>query len=239
MQRVVHRADTRGKTVTDWLDSSHTFSFNEYWEGSRIHFGALRVLNDDYVKASTGFGRHPHNNMEIVSIPLKGELTHADSTGEVKRTIRYGEIQTMSAGAGIFHSEMNNSEKEELNFLQIWIIPRRDGFKPEYHDHQITKLFERNKLKTIVSPNGDVGAKLNQSAWFSLGDFDSGIEFVYKVHKREKQGVYFFIIEGEVEIDGEVLNARDGFGISGVNSVHLKAIKDSKILSIEIPMNFQ
>lgn len=232
--KILDRADTRGHSRTPWLNSYHTFSFDQYWNEERMGWGALRVINDDTVKPKTGFGMHPHKNMEIVSIPLSGELTHGDSEGHLK-TIRFGEIQTMTAGTGIIHSEMNNNQDEEVKFLQIWVLPQRNGLKPDYHDFVIKDLLQPNKLNLIVSPNDEVSATLHQNAWFSLGDFEPGQKIEYQLH-GEKQGIYIFLLEGEIEAGGETLTTRDGLGLSSISKVDIETKKPSRILLIEIPM---
>lgn len=233
ISKIIDRNNTRGVSKTSWLESHHTFSFNMYWNKDRTNFGALCVLNDDTVAPHTGFGRHPHENMEIVSIPLEGRLTHQDSTGS-KKSIEFGEIQTMTAGTGIFHSEMNDEDKV-CKFLQIWIEPNQQDLKPKYNDYRIKDLLQKNKLNLIVSPDGDVPASLNQDAYFSLGDFDEGIEFEYSIHSDD-HGIYIFVLDGEVTVLGETLETRDGFGVSGPSSFNLKTTKQSRILLIEIPM---
>lgn len=234
MRRIIDRATSRGLSRSSWLTSFHTFSFNEYFNLERAGWGALKAINDDTVKPSSGFGMHPHKNMEIVSIPLAGELTHQDSQGNSK-TIRYGEIQTMSAGTGIIHNEMNNSVTDGLQFLQIWIQPKKNGLNPEYHYHKLYKILEQNKLKLIVSPNDEAPATLNQNAWISLGDFDEGFGDDYELHGKD-QGVYIFVIDGDIQANEESLHLRDGLGLAGLNKVVIKANKPSRVLLIEIPM---
>ena len=202
MKKVIHKADTRGRSRYDWLDSHHTFSFDEYFDSERINFGALRVLNDDRVAPGEGFQTHPHKNMEIVSIPLKGKLEHGDSKKN-NRVITVGDIQVMSAGTGIFHSEMNGSKTEPVEFLQIWIMPRERNTHPAYNDYSIREQERKNELSLIVSPDG---------------------------------GVYIFLIEGEIVVDGTVMQRRDGMGIYDTNSFELETLKDSHILLIEVPM---
>lgn len=198
-------------------------------------FGMLRVLNDDTVKPSTGFGMHPHSNMEIVSIPLSGSLTHGDSEGH-KKTIRWGEIQTMTAGTGIIHSEMNNSSTEEVKFLQIWVKPRQMGLKPDYHDYVIKDLLVKNQLNLVVSPGNEVPATLNQDAWFSIGEFDQGAKTEYKLH-GPNHGVYIFNLNGKINVADETLDERDGMGVAGLDTITIEALKESRVLVIEIPMN--
>ena len=255
MKKVIHKADTRGHSQYDWLDSYHTFSFDEYFDSNRINFGALRVLNDDKVAPGEGFQTHPHKNMEIISIPLKGHLQHGDSKKN-SRIITVGEIQTMSAGTGIFHSEVNASPVEPVEFLQIWIMPRERNTRPVYQDFSITELERPNELAVIVSPDGSTPASLLQDTWFSIGilqkgsrctasllqdtwfsigKVEAGKKLGYHMHQSHA-GVYIFLIEGEIVVDGEVLKRRDGMGVYDTNSFELETLKDSHILLIEVPM---
>ena len=172
MKKVIHKADTRGHSQYDWLDSYHTFSFDEYFDSDRINFGALRVLNDDKDATRQPFQTHPHKNMEVISIPLKGYLKHGDSVQNTK-TITPGDIQVMSTGSGIYHSEYNGSDKEQLEFLQIWVFPRVENTKPEYNNFDIRPLLKPNELALILSPNGKTPASIKQDAWFSMGSFDT------------------------------------------------------------------
>ena len=213
MKKVIHKADTRGHSQYDWLDSYHTFSFDEYFDSDRINFGALRVLNDDKVAPGQGFQTHPHKNMEVISIPLKGHLQHGDSKKN-SRIITVGEIQTMSAGTGIFHSEVNASPVEPVEFLQIWIMPRERNTRPVYQDFSITELERPNELAVIVSPDGSTPASLLQDTWFSIGKVEAGKKLGYHMHQSHA-GVYIFLIEGEIVVDGEVLKRRDGFPTDG------------------------
>lgn len=233
MQTLLHRADTRGHANHGFLDTHHTFSFAGYYDPERMNFGALRVLNDDVVKGGGGFGTHPHNNMEIVSIPLVGDLQHRDSMGHGE-VIRQGDIQVMSAGTGITHSEFNANADRPVNFLQIWILPKEANVKPRY-DQQTFTLGERhNRLQTVVSPDRN-GLWLHQDAWFSLGRFDAGQTGEYALHAPH-HGVYTFVISGDVEIGGETLHARDGLGVWAVDTVSFRASSDAELLLIEVPM---
>ena len=234
MKKVIHKADTRGHSQYDWLDSYHTFSFDEYFDSDRINFGALRVLNDDKVAPGEGFQTHPHKNMEIISIPLKGHLQHGDSKKN-SRIITVGEIQTMSAGTGIFHSEVNASPVEPVEFLQIWIMPRERNTHPVYKDFSIKELERPNELAVIVSPDGSTPASLLQDTWFSIGKVEAGKKLGYHLHQSHG-GVYIFLIEGEIVVDGEVLKRRDGMGVYDTKSFELETLKDSHILLIEVPM---
>lgn len=233
--KMIDRANTRGQSRTGWLKSFHTFSFDQYWNPERMGFGALRVLNDDTVQPNRGFGMHPHANMEIVSIPLSGSLTHGDSEGH-KKTIQWGEIQTMTAGTGIIHSEMNNSSTEEVKFLQIWIKPRRTGLKPDYHDFIIKDLLHKNQFNLIVSPGNEVPATLNQDVWFSIGEFDKDSQTQYEFHSPNN-GLYIFNLSGKIEVSDEILEERDGMGISQISDTSFRFLEESRVLLIEIPMN--
>ena len=234
MKKVIHKADTRGHSQYDWLDSYHTFSFDEYFDSNRINFGALRVLNDDKVAPGEGFQTHPHKNMEIISIPLKGHLQHGDSKKN-SRIITVGEIQTMSAGTGIFHSEVNASPVEPVEFLQIWVMPEKLNTPPAYQDFDIRPLLRKNEMALIVSPDGDAPAKLLQQAWFSIGEIEAGKKIGYHMHQSHS-GVYIFIMEGEVKVDGTMLSRRDGMGVYETGSFELETLEDSHILFIEVPM---
>lgn len=235
MKFVVHRADTRGYFDHGWLRTHHTFSFAGYWDPERIHFGALRVLNDDTVAPKKGFGMHPHRNMEVVSIPTQGFLRHGDSVKN-ERTITPGEVQVMSTGSGIYHSEYNASETEELKFLQIWVIPNVKDTKPEYHDYDIRPLLRHNELCAFISPSGgNTPAHLLQEAWFSAGAFDSKQQITYRMNGKDT-GAYIFVLEGDVKISGQVLSRRDGMGVWDVESVTMECLSDSQVLVVEVPM---
>lgn len=236
MEKVIHRAATRGYFDHGWLQTFHTFSFADYYNPQRIHFGALRVLNDDTVAGGEGFGSHPHDNMEIVSIPLSGELRHEDSMGHGE-VLRPGEIQVMSAGTGIVHSEFNNLPDREVKFLQIWIFPDRDDLTPRYEQIRLAKA-EPDRLRPIVAPKGEGGEHvgwIHQKAWLSTLDLTSGAETDYELHGAN-HGVYLFVLEGVVEAAGETLRTRDGMGIRRTERVALRGIENSHLLLIEVPM---
>lgn len=237
MNTVVHRAETRGHANHGWLDSHHTFSFANYHNPERMHFGALRVLNDDVVSPGMGFGKHPHDNMEIVSIPLSGDLEHEDSIGNVA-IIKEGDVQIMSAGTGIHHSEYNKNKDKEVKFLQIWVFPNKRNVEPRYDQISLKKIEKKNSFYQVLSPNPhDQGVWINQDAWFSLGKYDKNSNDEYKINRKEN-GAYFFVLEGEVEIAGEKLNSRDGMGIWDTDTVSLKALSDARILVMDVPMKF-
>jgi hypothetical protein len=234
---VYHAADSRGNADHGWLHSRHTFSFAGYYEPTRMHFGALRVLNDDFVAAGMGFGTHPHDNMEIISIPLEGDLEHRDSMGN-GTVIRHGDIQVMSAGTGIRHSEYNKNKDQPVKFLQIWVFPNKKNVTPRY-DQLTMKLEDRmNRLQQVLSPNSeDEGVWIHQDAWFNMGRFEENVEVDYTLHK-EDNGVYCFVLEGSFEIEGQILNKRDGYGISGLNIFKIKYLQvQSEILLMEVPMH--
>lgn len=236
MKTVLHKAGTRGHANHGWLDSYHTFSFAGYYDPSRVHFGLLRVLNDDVVKGGMGFGQHPHDNMEIVSIPLQGALEHRDNTGG-HAIIRSGEVQIMSAGSGIAHSEKNASSSEEVNFLQIWVFPKERNIKPRYDQRLFANADRKNVLQTVVAPekNGDA-LWINQDAWFTLTDLTKGTTLDYDLH-RPTSGVYVFVINGSVTAGDVSLNRRDGLGIEQTDKFSLRADSDAEVLLVEVPMN--
>ncbi len=236
MKTVLHKADTRGHANHGWLDSHHTFSFAGYYDPARTHFGLLRVLNDDVVAGGRGFGQHPHDNMEIISIPLKGSLEHGDNTGG-RGIIKSGEVQIMSAGSGIAHSEKNASSTEEVNFLQVWVFPKEKNIPPRY-DQKLFKAEDRvNKFQTVVAPDKNNNALwINQDAWFSLGNLAKDSSIDYAINKNTN-GVYAFIIEGDVTINGQKLNKRDGLGVWDADKLTITANSNAEVLLMEVPMN--
>lgn len=235
MNKVLHRSETRGRADHGWLQSRHTFSFADYHDPERVHFGRLRVVNDDVVAPARGFGTHPHRDMEIVSVPLSGTLRHRDSMGNV-HVIRAGEVQVMSAGSGVTHSEYNDSDSEPVNFLQIWVMPKLRGSAPRYGQRAFDPAQRRNRLQFVVAPDGAGDAlSLNQDAWFALADIDAGAALSYPLH-GSGNGVYLFVIEGEVDAAGERLSKRDGMGVSGVDAVDIASVTASTVLVMEVPM---
>jgi len=235
MATILHKAHTRGHANHGWLDTWHTFSFADYHDPTRVHFGALRVLNDDTVAGGMGFGRHPHDNMEIISIPLEGDLEHTDSMG-TKQVIRQGDVQVMSAGTGVVHAEKNKNSDRPVKFLQIWVFPNEKNVAPRYDQKSFSEADKHNKLVTIVSPmSSDEGVHIHQNAWFSLGKLDSETELTYKV-KEKGNGVYAFLLEGDVTINNVVLNTRDGAGFTDVDELKIKANVLSELLLMEVPM---
>lgn len=233
---ILHKAETRGHVNHGWLDSYHTFSFANYYNPERVHFGALRVLNDDQVSAGMGFGKHPHDNMEIISIPLEGDLEHRDSMGNVA-VIKHGDIQVMSAGTGVQHSEFNRNKDQLTKFLQIWVFPNKKNVTPRYDQITLNINDRHNKLQQILSPNtDDEGVWIHQDAWFHLGKFDKDFSIDYKL-KKQGNGVYAFVLQGDFIIDDNALNQRDGLGIWNTEQFSIKAIsQDAEILLMEVPM---
>lgn len=235
MKTVLHKAATRGHANHGWLNSYHSFSFAGYYNPERIHFGALRVLNDDSVAAGMGFGTHPHDNMEIISIPLSGDLKHKDSMGN-ETIIKQGDIQVMSAGTGISHSEMNANKDKEVKFLQIWVFPNKKNVQPRYGQITLDENKMKNNLLQVLSPTADdEGVWIHQDAWFSLGNLEKGITKEYQL-KGTNSGVYAFVLEGDVSINGEALNTRDGLAISETDTLNITADTDARLLLMEVPM---
>ena len=238
MKTVFHPSSQRGKANHGWLNSRHSFSFANYHDSSKMNFGLLRVLNDDVVSGGQGFGKHPHENMEIISIPLSGDLKHEDSMGN-KTVIREGEIQVMSAGTGIFHSEYNANKEQAVEFLQIWIFPRSQDIPPRYDQTELNDLHLANKLHQVLSPNpSDQGVWIHQDAWFHIGTFNEGIETVYPI-KKEGNGIYAFVLEGSFDINGQRLEKRDAIGIWETLELSIHSLDlNSRLLLIDVPMAF-
>lgn len=236
MKTILHKANTRGHANHGWLDSYHTFSFAGYHNPERVHFGALRVLNDDSVAAGMGFGAHPHDNMEIISIPTSGDLEHQDSMGN-KQVIKQGDVQAMSAGTGIQHSEKNKNHNKEVKFFQIWVFPKVKNIEPRYDQQTFADTDKHNKLLTVVSSLGtaDGSVQINQDAWFSLGKLDKDFSTSYTL-KNSNNGVYAFVIEGDVTINGQSLNRRDGLGITETDTLEIKADSHAELLLMEVPV---
>jgi redox-sensitive bicupin YhaK (pirin superfamily) len=232
---VLHKAETRGNANHGWLHSRHTFSFADYFDPERINFGMLRVLNDDTVEAGMGFGTHPHDNMEIISIPLEGDLEHKDNMHNVT-VIKKGDVQVMSAGTGITHSEYNKNRDKPVKFLQIWVIPNARNVKPRYDQITLDIADRHNKLQQILSPDpDDAGVWIYQKAWFHMGHLDKGFSTDYNI-KLKGNGVYAFILSGEVNINGQELNTRDGYGVWDTDRISLKANSETELLLMEVPM---
>ncbi|MDZ4711677.1 MAG: pirin family protein [bacterium] len=236
MKKTIHKADSRGYADHGWLKSYHTFSFANYYNPERSKFGVLRVLNDDVIEAGMGFGTHPHDNMEIITIPIKGEVAHKDSTG-TKGVIKDNEVQIMSAGSGLTHSEFNNSESDPLSLLQIWLFPKEKNIKPRYDQRSFSAEEMKNSFKTVVSPDeADKALWINQDSVFALTNIEKGKSVKYDI-KFKGNGMYLFVIEGSVKIDGDVLSARDAMGIEDADGIEVTAEENSKVLLIELPMN--
>lgn len=236
MKNILYKASERGKADFGWLKANYSFSFSNYYNPERIHFGVLRVLNDDTIGAGAGFGTHPHDNMEIITIPLKGAIAHRDSLGSAG-LIKVHDVQVMSAGSGIQHSEYNASKTEEAQLFQIWIFPKEKNVAPRYDQKTFLPENRKNQLMTVVSPQYEgQGLYIHQDAWISLGNFDQDLSLTYQV-KRPENGVYFMVIEGEVEINGTTLGRRDAWGISGVSDFTLTAKTAAEILVLDVPMH--
>jgi quercetin 2,3-dioxygenase len=234
LNKILYKSETRGKAEHGWLHSRFSFSFAGYYDPSRVHFGLLRVLNDDIIAAGTGFGMHPHDNMEIVSIVLKGEMMHGDNTGN-QTGLKKGEVQIMSAGTGIVHSE-HASKESEVHLLQIWVFPKEKNIKPRYDQKVFDEAGKNGKFQLLVSPDSS-GETLwiNQDAYFSIGNFDAATNQTYALHK-ESHGLFAFVIEGGVKIAGEDLGKRDAVGIWDVDAIDMDIEPESEILLIEVPM---
>lgn len=235
MKTIVHKANTRGDANHGWLKSKHTFSFANYYNPERMGFGALRVINDDHVEGGMGFGTHPHRDMEIISIPTAGKLAHKDTIG-TNGIIESGEIQVMSAGTGIAHSEMNGNADIPVKFFQIWVMPNKQGVEPRYQQLKIADMLKPNEFGQILSPNpDDAGVWIHQDAWFHMGNLDKGVSASYEL-KGNQHGVYAFVIEGKVKVGDEVLDTRDGIGIIDITGFEVEALEDSRVLLMEVPM---
>ncbi len=233
---ILHKADSRGLANHGWLKSHHTFSFANYYNPERMHFGVLRVLNDDTVQAGMGFGVHPHDNMEIISIPLEGDLEHKDSMGNVA-VIKKDDIQVMSAGTGITHSEYNKNADKQVKFLQIWVIPNKKNVSPRYDQITLKSEDRQNRLQQILSPSpDDDGVWIHQNAWFHMGTFDKGKSLEYAI-KDARNGVYAFVLKGKFVLNGQTLEPRDGMGIWDISALSLESLADSsEILLMDVPM---
>ena len=232
---VLHKSNTRGHANHGWLNSHHSFSFASYHNPERVHFGVLRVLNDDVVAAGRGFGTHPHDNMEIISIPLEGDLEHKDSMGNTT-VIRQGDVQAMSAGTGVYHSEYNKNSDKEVKFLQIWLFPNQKNVAPRYDQITLENTDLKNQFFQVLSPNpDDAGVWIHQNAWFHMGNLEKGFETTYDL-KDKTNGVYAFVLEGDVTIGEQALNKRDGYGVWDTESLSIKADSNAKVLLMEVPM---
>ena len=237
MKKIFHPASSRGAADHGWLQAKHSFSFANYYDSERVQFGALRVLNDDIIAPGMGFGTHPHDNMEIITIPLDGALEHKDSMDNIG-VIETDEIQVMSAGSGVYHSEYNKNKDQSVSLLQIWVFPNKKNVTPRYDQKNIKDLKKVNSFYPIVTPNQNgPGMWIHQDAWFHLGEFDKETRINYNINKKGN-GVYTFIIEGSVQIDGESLEKRDALGIWDTEKFELLANQNSRVLLIEVPLNY-
>lgn len=233
----VHESKTRGHANHGWLDTHHTFSFAQYYNPERIQFGKLRVLNDDIVAGGNGFGAHPHDNMEIISIPLEGDLEHRDSMG-TKSVIKTNEVQVMSAGSGIVHSEYNASSSERVNFLQIWIMPKLRNIAPRYDQKTIQLEEQKNEIVRVISPMEDShdSLKINQDAYMSMTLLEKGKSINYEM-QGANNGLYVFVISGSADFSGQILGMRDGAEFTELSDLTIEAKENSRVLLIEIPMD--
>lgn len=236
MKTIVHRGASRGQADHGWLKAKHTFSFAGYHDPARVQFGLLRVLNDDIVEGGKGFGAHPHDNMEIVTVPLTGALHHRDNTGR-SEIIRSGDVQIMSAGSGIMHSEMNASPNEPVNLLQIWVFPKERDIRPRYEQKTFPEAERKNKFQVVVSPlKEEGGVWINQDAKFLLADPSASTSLEYK-RAFSNTGLYLFVIDGSVEVSGETLDKRDAVAVTETDRISFRAKDDSRVLLMEIPLN--
>ena len=236
MKAFLVKADTRGHANHGWLHAYHSFSFANYYDPERIHFGVLRVLNDDTIEPGMGFGEHPHDNMEIITIPLEGDLEHKDSMGN-NGIIRHGDVQVMSAGSGVFHSEFNANQDQQVKLLQIWVFPNKKNVEPRYDQISIRDLYKKDELYQILSPDpDDEGVWIQQEAWFFMGDLSADTKLTYAL-RGNRHGVYLFVLEGSVQVDGQVLNRRDALGIKEAAEIPIQANSQAKILLMEVPVN--
>ena len=237
MNKVYHSAETRGHADHGWLNANYSFSFASYYDPNRMNFGALRVLNDDTISPGKGFGKHSHDNMEIITIPLKGDLEHKDSLGNIG-AINEGEIQVMSAGTGIYHSEYNKNSDKFINLLQLWVMPKKQDVKPRYDQRSFKGLKKKNSIYQVLSPYPeDEGMWIHQDAWIHLGDFEEVTSVDYML-KKKGNGVYIFVIEGIFKVANEKLEKRDALGVWNMESITFEAQSKSQVLLIEVPMEF-
>lgn len=235
MKTTLHKASSRGHANHGWLDTHHTFSFAQYYNPERMHFGVLRVLNDDVVTGGMGFGTHAHDNMEIISIPLSGDLEHKDSMGNTT-VIKQNDVQIMSAGSGVKHSEYNKNKDKPVNFLQIWLFPKERNIQPRYDQKTFLPDNRVNKLQLIISPDKEADSiQINQDAWFYLGNLKKDFKTTY-TFKNPKNGLYAFVINGDIKVGGELIGKRDGIGITDSGQVEIVANTDAEILIMEVPM---
>ncbi|MCU0440946.1 MAG: pirin family protein [Bacteroidia bacterium] len=237
MKTIIHRSNERGHANHGWLNAKHSFSFASWYDPSKIHFGALRVLNDDEVAAGMGFGKHPHDNMEIITLVQEGALEHKDSMGNGS-VMRANDVQVMSAGSGVFHSEMNHSKDEAVKLFQIWVFPNKGNVTPRYDQRTYLPEGRNNTWQEIIKPEiqaeGD-GIFIHQQAWFNLADLSSGQTLPYTIHQNGN-GLYLFVIDGEVTVDGTKIGKRDAIGITEATTVNITATANARLLAIDVPM---
>ncbi len=237
MKTILHKAAERGHANHGWLNSYHSFSFAGFYDADKMHFGALRVLNDDTVRGGFGFSKHPHDNMEIVSIPLFGDLEHKDSTGR-HEIIRQHDVQIMSAGSGIAHSEMNANKNQEVKFLQVWVFPKEQNIAPRYEQKTFNPKDRKNIIKTVVAPDDALAVWINQDAWFSLADLEKDAVHNYTIHKPGN-GVYVFVLEGEITINDTLLQRRDALGVWDTDAFSITTSADAQVLFVDVPMQLE
>lgn len=236
MKSVLHKAETRGHANHGWLDTHHSFSFANWYNPERMNFGVLRVLNDDQVAAGKGFPTHPHQNMEIVSIPLEGDLEHKDSMGNTA-VIKEGDVQVMSAGTGVYHSEYNRNSDKAVKFLQIWVIPNQQDVTPRYDQITLKPQASAGQFQQVLSPHqDDAGVWIHQNAWFHLGNFKAEESAQYQLKDPQKNGLYVFVLEGTLKVGNQVLDKRDGMGLWATETVEFSFNTDSRLLLMEVPM---
>ncbi|WP_210760508.1 pirin family protein [Croceimicrobium hydrocarbonivorans] len=230
------KADSRGHANHGWLDTNHTFSFANYYNPERMHFGVLRVINDDYIAAGAGFGTHPHENMEIITIPFEGDLEHKDSMGH-KEVIKHGDVQVMSAGTGIYHSEYNANKDKAVKLFQIWVFPDKRNVEPRYDQITLDTSKMKNQFMQILSPNPeDDGVWIHQNAWFDMGDFEAGKKLNHKLRAPQSNGVYAMVVDGKFKINGQELEYRDGLGLWEINEIEIESLEKGRLLLMEVPM---
>jgi quercetin 2,3-dioxygenase len=231
----VYAAETRGFANHGWLKANHYFSFANYYNPKRMNFGVIRVFNDDAIAGGMGFGTHPHDNMEIITIPLEGSLTHKDSMGNTAQILP-NEVQVMSAGTGVSHSEFNSSPTDLLKLFQIWLFPHTKNVSPRYDQRTLDPADRKNKLQQILSPSADdEGVWIHQDAWFHRGDFESGLELSYTT-KKAGNGLLIVVISGQIQVEDHILNSKDAIGITDIDLVNIRAISDADVLVLDVPM---
>lgn len=236
MNTVLHKANTRGYANHGWLQANHSFSFANYYNPERMHFGVLRVLNDDVIAPGMGFGTHPHQNMEIITIPIEGDLEHQDSMNNVA-VIQSGDIQVLSAGSGISHSEYNKNNDKQVKLLQIWVFPNKKNVTPRYDQVSLNIEDRHNQFQQVLSPNPeDSGVWIHQEAWFNMTNLDRGKTLKYQLHHPDKNGVYVFVLKGDATVNKYSLNNRDGLGLWNTSQLEIKADSDTELLLMEVPM---